>query len=250
MGKSRSFKELDQLKFGEITIPLEIHHEWRQSARVSISRNKAIVRLPILVANSTREQHLSWAKDWILKKLRKDHNLLNHFHLKDYQSGQQITVRNTVFTLDVKVAEGRSSASGKRIGRTIFITLPSGLDPTQKNKVCSHIIHKVMSRTYLHHLQRRVTELNDLYFNMEVNEIRLRNNTSNWGSCSSNKNISISSRLLLAPDFVLDYIIIHELAHLVHHNHSAQFWALVASVMPDYMKAENWISSHGGSINW
>jgi predicted metal-dependent hydrolase len=92
--------------------------------------------------------------------------------------------------------------------------------------------------------------LNDLYFKKEINEIRLRNNSSNWGSCSSNKNISISSRLLLAPPFVLDYIIIHELAHLIHHNHSKAYWQLVERIMPDYMLAEDWLKKHGTSCQW
>ena len=107
-----------------------------------------------------------------------------------------------------------------------------------------------MSNTYAEHIKKRVDEINVKYFQKEINEIKLRNNSSNWGSCSINKNISLSSRLLLAPNFVLDYIIIHELAHLVHHNHSDRYWKLVEKVMPDYMEAEKWLKKFGGTIDW
>jgi len=54
----------------------------------------------------------------------------------------------------------------------------------------------------------------------------------------------------LAPNFVLDYIIIHELAHLVHHNHSAKFWAEVERAMPHYLESEKWLKDHGESCQW
>lgn len=250
MARTKAFKEVQQLSYKNIQIPLEIYHEWRQSARVSLSKNKAIVRLPIMVALSTKEQHLDWAKEWIVKKLKKDDGLLSQFSPKIYPSDSEITVRGTVFQLKIEESKEKKSATGKRIGQTLFITIPANLHPRQKNQVCSTIIHRIMSQTYSAHLKRRVDELNDQFFQREINEIRLKNNSSNWGSCSSNKNINLSSRLLLAPDFVLDYIIIHELAHLVHHNHSQTYWKLVERVMPDYMKAEEWLKKFGNTCNW
>ncbi len=250
MARARAYKEYQQLRLSEATIPLEIHHEWRQSARVSISKNKAIVRLPIMVAEATKTEHLNWAKEWILKKIHKDQSLLHHFIPKKYESGDEINVRGTTFYLQVDESPERKSALGKRKQNILYLLLPSGLTVHQKQQTCSQLIHRIMSNTYAHHVKRRVDELNDLYFNKEINEIRLRNNSSNWGSCSSNKNISISSRLLLAPPFVLDYIIIHELAHLIHHNHSKAYWQLVERIMPDYMLAEDWLKKHGTSCQW
>lgn len=52
------------------------------------------------------------------------------------------------------------------------------------------------------------------------------------------------------PDFILDYIIIHELAHLQHHNHSKAFWNLVESVMPEFKLAEKWLKKHGEEYHW
>jgi predicted metal-dependent hydrolase len=71
-----------------------------------------------------------------------------------------------------------------------------------------------------------------------------KNNVSNWGSCSTKGNVNISTRLLFAPEMVIDYVFIHELAHLVHHDHSDRFWKLVEEKMPDYMQAEKWLKKH------
>jgi predicted metal-dependent hydrolase len=78
----------------------------------------------------------------------------------------------------------------------------------------------------------------------------LKNNQSNWGSCSSKRNINLSSRLLFAPEKVLDYVIVHELSHLKEMNHSKKFWDIVASVMPDYKKMETWLSKNGDKLKF
>ena len=75
-------------------------------------------------------------------------------------------------------------------------------------------------------------------------------NSSNWGSCSSNKIINLSTRLLFAPPEVIDYVIIHELAHLVEANHSKRFWDLVASKMPNYKEQEQWLKTHGRHLDF
>ena len=75
--------------------------------------------------------------------------------------------------------------------------------------------------------------------------ITLRDTTSRWGSCSSKGSLNFSWRLILAPGYVLDYLAAHEVAHLVHMNHSDQFWALTARLAPGWMRAETWLKGHG-----
>ncbi len=65
-----------------------------------------------------------------------------------------------------------------------------------------------------------------------------------WGSCNSNAEVSFNWRLLLAPPWVADYVVVHELAHLKHLNHSSKFWQLVAQFYPDYPKVKQWLKAH------
>ncbi|HEY3367304.1 MAG TPA: M48 family metallopeptidase [Symbiobacteriaceae bacterium] len=78
-------------------------------------------------------------------------------------------------------------------------------------------------------------ELNQRYFNFDMGKVRFRKQESRWGSCSGRtRNIQISSRLKGGPHELLEYVLVHELAHLGELNHGPRFWALVARACPDY----------------
>ncbi|WP_316861177.1 SprT family zinc-dependent metalloprotease [uncultured Cohaesibacter sp.] len=75
--------------------------------------------------------------------------------------------------------------------------------------------------------------------------IRIKDTTSRWGSCSANRTLSFSWRIIMAPPFVLDYLAAHEVAHLREMNHSDRFWAHVASLCPNYKPAQKWLKDNG-----
>ena len=79
--------------------------------------------------------------------------------------------------------------------------------------------------------------------------ITIRDQKSRWGSCSSRGTLSFNYRLIFAPPKVLDYVVVHELCHLTHMNHSKDFWNMVASVMPDYKESKSWLKEHGQELN-
>lgn len=79
--------------------------------------------------------------------------------------------------------------------------------------------------------------------------ITIRDQKTRWGSCSSRGTLSFNYRLIFAPPRVLDYVVVHELCHLTHMNHSRDFWNMVASVMPDYKVYKNWLKEHGHELN-
>jgi predicted metal-dependent hydrolase len=76
---------------------------------------------------------------------------------------------------------------------------------------------------------------------LELRSVRVRDQRSRWGSCSARKSICLNWRLIQTPEFVRDYIIIHELMHLKEMNHSPRFWAHVQAACPAYMEAERWL---------
>ena len=71
-----------------------------------------------------------------------------------------------------------------------------------------------------------------------------------WGSCSSDRNLTFNYRLAMAPVEVIDYVIIHELCHLLHMNHDRSFWRRVGSIMPDYKEKEAYLARHGHSMSY
>jgi predicted metal-dependent hydrolase len=79
--------------------------------------------------------------------------------------------------------------------------------------------------------------------------ITIRNQKSRWGSCSGWKNLNFNWRLIMAPEAVLDYVIIHELCHLQEMSHSRAFWKLVALYCPQWQEYRHWLNKHTGELN-
>ncbi len=78
--------------------------------------------------------------------------------------------------------------------------------------------------------------------------VTIRNQRTRWGSCSSQKNLNFNCLLMLAPDDVVDYVVVHELCHLIEMNHSKAFWNLVESILPDYRIPKKWLKDHGAEL--
>ena len=81
-----------------------------------------------------------------------------------------------------------------------------------------------------------------------VGRITLRDPRSCWGSCSVDGDLSFSWRLILAPDYVLDYVVAHEVAHLAEYNHGPRFWALAASISNRMEEAKVWLKRNGRDL--
>jgi predicted metal-dependent hydrolase len=96
-------------------------------------------------------------------------------------------------------------------------------------------------------LPARVLELAARH-QMPVQRVIVRNQRSRWGSCSKRGTISLNWRLVQAPLFVRDYILLHELAHLREMNHSRRFWREVAQLCPDFAAAERWLKQHAALL--
>ena len=86
-------------------------------------------------------------------------------------------------------------------------------------------------------------------FGVSVKRISVRDQSSRWGSCSATGVLSYSWRLILAPPFVLNYLAVHEVAHLIEMNHSSRFWRLVQGVCADAARAKVWLDIHGTDLH-
>jgi len=83
---------------------------------------------------------------------------------------------------------------------------------------------------------------------LPFNKLFIRESKTKWGNCSKEKNISLNWKLIKAPDYVIDYIIIHELLHTVVMSHTHKFWTLLKSYYPDYKESIKWLEKYGNSL--
>ncbi|MCA1055816.1 M48 family metallopeptidase [Rossellomorea aquimaris] len=80
-------------------------------------------------------------------------------------------------------------------------------------------------------------------FKMKPRSIRISDSQTTWGTCDSNRQLTFNWKLAMAPQEVIDYVVIHEMCHMVHLNHDRSFWRLVGKLMPDYKEKEKWLAS-------
>ena len=79
-------------------------------------------------------------------------------------------------------------------------------------------------------------------FKIKPSSIRISDNNSNWGTCDFKQQLTFNWKLAMAPQQVIDYVVVHEMCHMVHLNHDRSFWRLVGKIMPNYKEQENWLA--------
>ena len=78
-------------------------------------------------------------------------------------------------------------------------------------------------------------------FKVKPRKVSVKSSYTKWGSCSSERDLMFNWQLMIAPEGVIEYVVVHEMCHMVHMNHDRSFWRLVGKLMPDYKKHEDWL---------
>ncbi len=109
-------------------------------------------------------------------------------------------------------------------------------------------------RTWLHNRAKieilNIAKLKVNFLNKTFNKVKIKELRSSWGTCGENGNLSFSWRLILAPRHVMEYIVVHELCHLVELNHSKNFWRLVTDLFPQKKISQDWLKSNGTYLHF
>ena len=236
--------ETDVAEVNGITYLVKIHYEKRRNCMVSIRKRAINIRIPSFLNREEKARQLKRMKAWAMKKLMENPEKFKPKPQKDYNDGDLLKIGDEEYTLKIEF-KNKKNSSARLADDTIQLSLSENLSKEEQNNHISTLISRCIGSKRLVKLQEKIKELNKKYFNQKINKIFFKHNKSNWGSCSKASNINISTRLLFAPDDVLEYVCIHELAHLLEHNHSKKFWTLVEKAMPDYKEKEQWLKENG-----
>lgn len=237
---------MDPSEIKNLPVPVKVYLEHRKAARISLAKREIIIRIPSNLSIKEREaiqsKFLKWAKETILQKKL---YLTQDLH-KDYLQISSLKLMEQEYLLQINYIKGNTASINISPDNRISVKIPESFIGTSKvNEYIKQLLIKVIPKYFHYKIWERVKMLNKQYFDVEVNKMTLKYISSRWGSCSSKGNINLSIRLLLAPIDVLDYVIIHELAHRIEMNHSDRFWALCERAMPDYLQKENLLRLNG-----
>lgn len=229
------------VRLAKIDRPLEwkhgitIHLVHRPRARRYLLglRPDGAARLVIPRRGSEAEglRFLERSEAWLLKRLA---------HWKSRETTRQPWVEGTRFLYrgeeTILRVSGENRITLSFADQTLSV---AQAQPDYRDAVFAHL-----RRLAERELPIRTREL-ALAHGIVVNRVTVRAQKSRWGSCSARGTISLNWRLIQAPPFVVDYLIIHELMHRREMNHSARYWKLVAQAFPDYQRAEHWLKKGG-----
>lgn len=225
---------------------LKIYIERRRTSLCSIGKNINI-RIPTFLSSKDQLSEIERLKTWAIKKIQDNPPISKT--IKEYNSGDILTIGEKKYTLVITTGDIERSR-GRLRDDNIILTIPSSLKERNRQEEISKLINKIISRERLPVLEKKIRELNSQYFkdSLDIGVIKFKNQKTRWGSCSQKKNINISVRLLLAPEHILEYVCLHELAHLREHNHSAKFWSIIQSIDPSYKDKHKWLRRHGKEL--
>ena len=216
------------------------------------SRRKDVL-LKALPGGETRVYAPSWARireiDELVRgrvgELRRMHEELEHALERNrldhpVSEGSRVCIEGRAYIL--KRATG-ARVTMKLTGEDCLLTLG---DPEDEEQVRA-ALKRALSRRALERVRERL-EYYAPQLGVNFNRVAIRDQSSRWGSCSAKHNLNFNWKLIMAPPEVLDYVVIHELCHLIEFNHSPRFWRLVEGQMPEYECWKKWLKEHGREL--
>ena len=176
---------------------------------------------------------------WILNKLNEVRDVKSLTINKEFINGESFMYLGRNYSLQLQVDSQMRRPKVEIDQSKLIITTPTR-DESRLQKAVETWYRAMASEQ----VKARVK-----YFQPKVgavpNKIIIKDQKKRWGSCSSSGNLYFNWRAVMAPADVLDYLVVHELCHLIQPNHSRDFWNLVLSVMPDYKTRQDWLKKNG-----
>lgn len=163
-----------------------------------------------------------------------------------YASGTCILFRGQ--SLQLEILPGLFEAEDiQRQGDRLLIRVGNVRDESECQKVIRVLLRRWLVKQAMAVCQQRVPFWAEKV-GAAPRQVTVKDMTTRWGSCSHRGNLSVSYRIVMAPPWIMDYLLVHELCHLRHLNHSAAFWAAVREVFPRADEARSWLRKHSAEL--
>lgn len=218
-----------------------IRTDRRKSADIRVEDGAVSVIVPMNTSSEKIDQLLAAKRRWIKEKITL-HQELTPASSKRYVSGEAFSYLGRNYRLKV---EAGNFAPVKLLSGQLVVTVPTG---TQQ----PHMVRNALVRWYKRQAEQKLTEKVDRFapvVGVEPAEVGIRTFKSRWGSCTSRGKLEFNWQIMMAPNRMVDYVVIHELCHLIRHDHSAAFWREMSRSMPDYESCRAWLRDNAAQLS-
>ena len=204
------------------------------------------VRAPSRTAIREVEEMITQHSEWIQQRMLEIQEQENSHPPREYVTGEEIPYMGNLVPLEVIPALGTQAKCTKVKGQ-FELHLPISLKPEAARK-CGEA---AITEWFREDAEKRFAERVSIWkkkLKVEPGELIVTAPKTRWGSCDINNNIRLSWRILMAPIEIIDYIVAHELCHVVHRNHGPRFWKNLAKSMPDCIERRDQLGEIGFSL--
>ena len=240
---------MPEIKFGNETIEYTIR-ESQRARRISLRidpRNGLQIVLPAGVKQNDFSNILRERQRWILKHLKRMEAQQPIATEQGYISGITMPYLGKELRLDIENGSKRKRTHIRQADDALYIRLGQGINIKQEQLEIRAALEHWYRQQAKAYLPARTAELAHKH-GFEYGRITIRNQKTRWGSCSDKRNLNYNLRLMMTPPAAIDYIIIHELCHLRHLNHSRKFWDLVKHYCPEYKQWVTWFKENSARL--
>jgi len=227
-------------EYGNKKIDFELIYRNRKTLAIQIQPSESITVLaPQGLPQDIIKEKVKSKGKWIIKKLLdfKDTGYIPYN--KEFVNGESFMYLGRNYSLNISTDKDLLLPKVKISEGKLEVTTP-----INDQDILKKAIEKWYRREAKKNIKKRV-EFYKAKFSVEPEQIKIKQQKKRWGSCTSKGDLLFNWRAVMAPSPVIDYIIVHEMSHLVHKNHSNQFWKAVENILPDYKNRRKWLKDYG-----
>lgn len=221
---------------------IEFTVEYRKRKTLSIQVEAPDIITVIAPLKTSEEKTLEVVKTkskWIVQKLFEIREMEYRKRSRQYINGESFIYMGRNYSLQI-VLDSNITLPEAKLNRGKLYVYTNSKD--------EDVIKKAIENWYKDKAKEKIQERIDYYqpyFDIKPSMVKIKEQQKRWGSCSSKKVLLFNWKCIMAPSPVIDYIVVHEMCHIVHMNHSKEFWALVKKVLPDYEDRKAWLKNNG-----
>ncbi|MHC6180771.1 M48 family metallopeptidase [Clostridium sp. JNZ X4-2] len=213
-----------------------------KSVNISINENgEVIVNAPIDISYDSIEKIIRDKIDWISKSTNIIKNKMGHLKSMGISEGKNMLWLGKL--LRIERCESDIKGCHVEVLKDKIIIYGNSISIKNQNSINENIRRFYKEKAEV--IFNRKVIFYSKRINVHPHKITVRCQKTRWGSCSSNRNLSFNYKLLMAPLDIIDYIVVHELCHLIYMNHSKEYWSLVETIIPQYLNKRSWLKNNG-----
>jgi predicted metal-dependent hydrolase len=231
--------DLQQLSVNGKVFGIEIVRTGNRNAYARVVNGRIVISVPRYLNGSSFEQIAKGLYSRMRRSIEKDPDYYTKT-TENFDLSNRSTLKILGRTFNIRIFDcDARSGSAIIVNDEVRVFIPMRVGAESRSEPITYLIRKTLTGAVKNDVEKMVNCINSGHFNSEIGSIRITGANSRWGSCSKRRgsnayNIALNFKLLLMDRSLLEYVIVHELAHTRQLNHSGEFWNIVEKVLPDY----------------